>query len=83
MRVEPEQLTRTFEKKCYYNQEVRDLIPTLYRELGSGLKGGTFYQSKSKKPTEEYHYDPAEVLRRAGNVGEKGSVLLSHVNRIV
>jgi hypothetical protein len=56
-------------------------MPTLYREAGTGLKAPTFHEKRSDKPTEQYVYDPAELIRRASHCGKTSSILLSHVNR--
>ena len=80
LRITQDRLSRTFEKKIYYNSDLRELMPNLYKDHAAGVKNSTYYQRKTEKPTEPFIYDAADLLRRA-HIQEKGSVLLSHVNR--
>ncbi len=55
-------------------------MPNLYKDTAAGVKNSTYYQRKTEKAAEPFVYDAADLLRRA-HIQEKGSVLLSHVNR--
>jgi hypothetical protein len=79
--VNTEKRSKRFEIRGYYTKELRELVPTLYKDADIGLKGKTFY-TKKYPPCEEYVFDVHDVIRRAGRQQtQKSSILLSHMNR--
>lgn len=80
--MQTERLSKNFETRVYYTKELRELVPTLYKDADIGLKGKTFY-TKKYPPCKEYVFDVQDVIRRAGKqqTHEQSSILLSHMNR--